>query len=464
MRRTFFLVLYFVGAAAVFAQEAPQRVAPADERYKADILVVVAHPDDEASATPYLARAMDLEHRRVAVVFGTRGGSGSNQAGREQAAALADEREIEARRACATLGITNVWFLSGKDTASQNVLQSLANWGHGAALEQMVRLVRLTRPEVILTHFPGVFIGENHGDHQATGVIATEAFDLAGDSAVFPAQLAGPTKRLEPWLENLRPWQPKKIYYFSDASDESRFLGKGPAYSVKELSPTRKLAYWRMALESFRAHETQAKSFLEPLEKMSEAEIEKMATSPESGWSDSLHFVLGKSLVGGSVTGDIVEGIQPGPIAFAPRAASLTRTGAGVSVELGGPWSFYGDFRRAHGLENLPQAEPPEIAVQAGGTLQVPLWLRNATSAAQEVTLTASAPQGWSVGSGAGRYAIPAGHVAALRIEITVPGLAPSGSPPKEASEITVQAEEAGGKMIGTIRLRVALRKRALPQ
>lgn len=131
----------------------PRTFLGPDERYKADLLVVVAHPDDEAAVTPYLARAID-EGKRVAVVYGTRGGSGANQAGSEHAAALADIREIEARRACASLGIVNVWFLGGKDTASQNVLQSLATWGHGATLEEMVRLVRLTRPEAILTFFP----------------------------------------------------------------------------------------------------------------------------------------------------------------------------------------------------------------------------------------------------------------------------------------------------------------------
>ena len=59
------------------AQEAKALPAP-DERYKADILLVVAHPDDEGAATPYLARAIYDEHKRVAVVFTTRGGSGGN--------------------------------------------------------------------------------------------------------------------------------------------------------------------------------------------------------------------------------------------------------------------------------------------------------------------------------------------------------------------------------------------------
>src|SRR5436853_5381555 len=190
-------------AIASAAQE-PKALPLPDERYKADILLVVAHPDDEGAATPYLARALD-EHKRIAVVFGTRGSSGANEAGAEQAAALGVIREIEARNALTSLGITNVWFLGGKATASQNVLQSLANWDHGVSLEQLVRLVRLTRPEVILTFLPGTFIGEDHGLHQSSGLLTTEVFDLAGDPASFPAQLAGHTKCLEPLLQHLRP-------------------------------------------------------------------------------------------------------------------------------------------------------------------------------------------------------------------------------------------------------------------
>src|ERR1700686_63237 len=309
-----FALFLFFPMLARCAQE-PIALPLADERYKADILLVVAHPDDEGAATPYLARALD-EHKRVAVVFGTRGSSGANEAGAEQAAALGVIREIEARNALTTLGITNVWFLGGRDTASQNVLQSLANWDHGASLEQLVRLVRLTRPEVILTFLPGTFIGEDHGDHQASGLLATEAFDLAGDPTSFPEQLAGPSKRLEPFLENLRPWQAKKIYYFPDADREDIFRGKGPEYSVKEISTSSKQPYWRMALDSFRAHQTQAKGFLDKLAQMDEAQIQKMVTS-DSFWSTGIGLVLGKSLVGGNVTGDIFEGIAPGAIPFA---------------------------------------------------------------------------------------------------------------------------------------------------
>src|SRR6201987_4802120 len=124
---------------------------------------------------------------------------------------------------------------------------------------------------------------------------------------------------------------------------------------------------------SFRAHQTQAKSYLDRIAQMDEAQIEKMATS-QDGWGEDQHYVLGKSLVGGSVTGDIFEGITPGSIPFARPEIAPEPARPNLSVELGGPWSFYAEFRRAHGLTNLPHPEPPEIALQGPGTLVIPLW------------------------------------------------------------------------------------------
>jgi LmbE family N-acetylglucosaminyl deacetylase len=431
-----------------------------DARYKADILLVVAHPDDEGAATAYLARALD-EGKHVAVVFGTRGSSGGNEVGSEQASALGAIREIEARRALGTLGITNVWFLGGKDTASQDVLQSLANWDHGAALEQLVRLVRLTRPEVMLTFLPGTFIGEDHGDHQASGVLATEAFDLAGDPTVFPSQVAAPLRRLEPYLEGLQPWQPKKIYYFPDADREDIFKGKGPEYSVKEISKSSKKAYWRASLDSFRLHETQAKSFVDQLSKMDDAAIEKMMAA--DGWTDVQRFVLGKSLVGGTVTGPVFENITADAIPFRREVFSAQAAGTELSVELAGPWKFYAEFRKAHGLENLPHPEPPEIALQAGGSLVIPLRVHNPTGASREVNLSADLPTGWTVANGAGKFVVASKQTVPARIEINLPGLADPKKTKEDAREVTVRAE-SNGASVGVVKLRVELRKRSLPE
>jgi uncharacterized membrane protein len=134
-----------------------------------------------------------------------------------------------------------------------------------------------------------------------------------------------------------------------------------------------------------------------------------------------------------------------------------------VAIELAGPWSFYSEFRRAHGLENLPHPEPPEIALQAGTTLVLPLWLRNETASAQEITLTVDLPAGWKVESGDGKFLVAPKQVAAERVEISLPALSDTKETKQEAQEVTVHGT-SNGKSIGIVKLRVELRKRALPE
>jgi hypothetical protein len=132
-------------------------------------------------------------------------------------------------------------------------------------------------------------------------------------------------------------------------------------------------------------------------------------------------------------------------------------------MELAGTWSFYAAFRRAHGLNHLPHPEPPEIALQYGTTLTIPLWLRNYTSSDQVITIAADLPSGWSLQNGAGKFSISAKQVSAARVEINLPPLTDAAPKKPETQEVTVRAE-ANGKSIGTVKLRVELRKRTLPQ
>ena len=464
MKSSSLILLLLAAVLAAGAQQAPAakpaaKPAPkSDERFKADILIVVAHPDDESYAAPYLARAINDQGKRVAVAFCTHGDGGANEAGSEHAAALGAVREIEARRGLAEVGIHNVWFLDGRDTASQNVLQSLAHWGHGNVLEQLVRLIRLTRAEVVITWLPGVFVGENHGDHQASGVIATEAFDLAGDPTAFPAQLAEPAKRLEPYLEGLRPWQPKKLYYFSDSEDDAPFAGKGPAYSITEISPSSHLPYWRLGIIQARYYRSQFKALADLIDAGNEQELEKIVIQAKDFWSDPLPFIFGKSLVKSSVTGDMFEGVMPGAIPYARVAGFRPEPREGVSLELGGPWSFYGDFRRAHDLASLPLPATPEIAIEAGKPLLIPLRIRNDGHEPRDVTLSVTLPAGWTEQSGSAHYAVPAGDFVPVQVAAT-----PAGKPSGDLHEILCKIEVAG-QTTSTVKLRVKLRPRALPQ
>ena len=128
------LILSLRAAAQTAAPTDASRTAPkADERMKADVLLIVAHPDDETGVSAYLAQLLD-QGKRVAAVYLTHGEAGHNNMGRERGVALGAVREMELRHAMTQLGIQNVWFLEGKDTPSQDVLQSLANWRHGTTL------------------------------------------------------------------------------------------------------------------------------------------------------------------------------------------------------------------------------------------------------------------------------------------------------------------------------------------
>lgn len=447
-----FLTLFLAQLAAQTPKTQP--VPQPDERFKADLLLVVAHPDDETGISAYLAKLLD-QHKRVAAVYLTRGEAGHNNMGPERAPSLGAVREMELRHSMTKLGVENVWFLDGLDTPSQDVLQSLGRWHHGAALEEVVRIVRLTRPEVIVTWMPAVFIGENHGDHQASGVLATEAFDIAGDPAVFPAQLAAPVRTNETLLEGLRTWQAKKIYYFSDAQDDAPFKGSGPLLSVNEISPTRKVPYGLIAMQCFGFHLTQYREYIETFSTLDEA---GQLAKAKSGWTDPILLTFGKSNVGGEPTDDVFAGITSAPIAFVPHRSDVAPPHPGVSLELAGPWGFYETFRHAHGLEHLPKAAVPEIAIAAGSTLQIPLTLHNNTSLAKEIALSVVAPDGWTDPSGAGNYSVPAGGDMPVLIAVTSPK-----TTSKTSDEITCSAE-SGGQSVGVIKMHVRVRSGGLPQ
>jgi LmbE family N-acetylglucosaminyl deacetylase len=370
---------------------------PPDPRFKLDLLLIVAHPDDDTLAGTYMAKLIVDEGKRVGVVYCTPGDSGGNQEGPEHGPALGAIRQIEARRGLMTLGITSVWFLSGHDTAGQDPLRSLANWGHGQVLADAVRLIRLTRPEVVLTWMPMQVAGENHGDHQASSVVATEAFDVAGDPAAFPEQLAAPTQMFENLLEGLRPWQPKKLYFMSDAISTEFMKGHGPSYSVIAQSKdgTR---YWEYVDEMLQSHATQYKR-----ENAARAALSRdkrqdalLHAPPGDALLDPLRLVLGKSAVGGAVAGEVFQAVLPGPIPFSPATREPLAKTPGLQLELGGAWRFYHAFWHAHGLNEMAAIDLHDFGpVRDGGEVRVPLVVINDTSSEQSVSVTATFPAGW---------------------------------------------------------------------
>jgi len=462
MKIIYAVVLLFINCSWLVAQviDAPPNQKP-DERYKADILVIVAHPDDETAIFSYLAKAVLDEGKRVAVVFANRGDGGGNEIGGERSTSLGMIREIEARRGLASFGIYNVWFLDGRDTPSQNGVLSLANWQHGRVLEQMVRAVRLTRPEVILTWMPAA-VGD-HPDHQASGVIATAAFDSAADTTVFPAQIAARRSNFGSLFEGLRPWQTKKIYYFTD-SLWLDLKGKASEYSNQEISPSRKVSYERLAAEeaSFHLSQEDNKPFADAIAK---GELDKYLRDAKSvlGFAvfpNPIRLMLGKSHVKTSVGGDVFEGVTANPISFVPNRSFQPPPRNGVLLELGSPWNFYPDFWQAHNLDVLAKIIEPRIYITAGNTLQLPLLLRNETNESQEIILSLKTklPDGWSETAHPSRFVVEAGDIYPIQILIKTPA-----RPSDDWREIKYTVE-VKGREVSTAILKVQLRGGTIPQ
>lgn len=452
-RLTLAAVLTVTALARPLVSQQPETNPPPDDRFKVDILVISPHPDDETTIAGYLAKAVLDDKKRVAVVVTTRGDAGSNLVGFEQARALGEIREIETRQALASIGIDKVFFLRMPDTPGfdvADVLRSLETGHHGEALADAVRFIRLTRPDVVITMLPATVSGENHEDHQASGVIATEAFDLAGDPTAFPEQVAMPEDRLYygNLMEGLRPWQPKKLYYYTDATHFEFMKGKGPEYSMTAISPSQRVSYARLAAKEETFHRTQ----------YGDDPVKALASNNLKDFELPLPFVLAKSLVGGAATADILDGVGGRPIPFAPVRGYHPESQPPLSIELGQAWAFYKRFYPAHNLDVMNALLAPEIGVGSGQHFPVMLLLRNNTDAAVTFHLRTQLPPGWSIDSTSAQHGHPWPQTTftagphddfPVRIRLIAPTLAKS-----EWQTITWVAD-ANGQQLGPVQLKV---------
>jgi mycothiol S-conjugate amidase len=171
------------------------------------LMTVHAHPDDEASkGAGTVARYAD-EGVHTALVCCTGGEAGEilNPAADspDVRANIFQVRMRELQNSADAIGYDVVHLLgyrdSGMPDSDDNARSdNLANAPLDEAIERLVRIIRLERPQVIITYaddrkwYP-------HPDHIRVHEISLPAFDAAGDPDRWPD--AGP------------PWQPSKLYY-----------------------------------------------------------------------------------------------------------------------------------------------------------------------------------------------------------------------------------------------------------
>lgn len=149
---------------------------------QARVLYIVAHPDDEDAATlTLLARGHGA---RVTLLSLTRGESGANLVTGDFFDRLGALRTLEHRKAAEHYGVALRYTRFADFGYSKNIEETWKNWDRAAVLRDVVAHVRRLRPHVIIARFQGS-PRDGHGHHQASGVLAREAFHAAADAEQF---------------------------------------------------------------------------------------------------------------------------------------------------------------------------------------------------------------------------------------------------------------------------------------
>ncbi len=163
------------------------------------LLIIAAHPDDEDTALLALvARGMGGEAAYLSL---SRGEGGQNLIGEDLGVGLGLIRSQELNAARRLDGARQYFTRAYDFGFSKSIEETLRIWPREILLEDTVRVIRRFRPQVIVSVFSGTK-RDGHGQHQAAGMIAREAFRLAGDTMVLP----------EFAREGLTPWQPPALY------------------------------------------------------------------------------------------------------------------------------------------------------------------------------------------------------------------------------------------------------------
>ena len=160
---------------------------------------VPAHPDDETNALLAMyARGMGL---RVIDVQTTRGEGGQNEIGPELFGDMGVLRTSELLAAHRMDGAEQYFTRAIDFGYSFDPKEVIDKWGRKEIVGDFVRLIRMHRPDVVLT----MNIQGRGGDraHEATTVLVREAYNAAGDSGSYPEQIK----------EGLRAWKPEKLYF-----------------------------------------------------------------------------------------------------------------------------------------------------------------------------------------------------------------------------------------------------------
>jgi len=216
------------------------------------LMVVTAHPDDEAGN---FGGSLRLYHDRgveTCVVCLTPGQAASHRGGARTDQELAAMRRKEFAASCEILKVSRGLVLDYPDGQlhRQEVYRVVSD---------LVLQLRSFQPQVLLAFGPeGGITG--HTDHAMSSVFGTLAFHWAGRENRYPDQVQG----------GIRPHQTQKLYF---GASQIRLAGRPPVVASPITATIETGPYLETKISAFKAHASQA-----PLWPVFEENMRKMGS------------------------------------------------------------------------------------------------------------------------------------------------------------------------------------------
>tara|TARA_Y100000768_G_scaffold118846_1_gene87822 strand:- start:358 stop:2811 length:2454 start_codon:yes stop_codon:yes gene_type:complete len=196
----FFLLIVLLCVSEFYSQSSNEIYLKLKKlNFLGSVLYVAAHPDDEnTSLISYLANELKAHTSYLSL---TRGDGGQNLIGKELNDLLGVIRTNELLQARLIDG-GNQYFTSAIDFGfSKNSNETLEIWPKNEILEEVVRLIREIKPDIIINRFDHRRDGQTHGHHTASAILSKEAYKISGNPNFYSSQ-----------LDSLQLWKPHRQY------------------------------------------------------------------------------------------------------------------------------------------------------------------------------------------------------------------------------------------------------------
>jgi LmbE family N-acetylglucosaminyl deacetylase len=242
------------------------------------IMFIAAHPDDEpAGVVTYVSRRL---HARTALLTLTRGEGGQNLISSDLFDALGLLRTGELLAADEYYGVRQYFTRAFDFGFSKSPEETLQKWDHALVLSDMVRAIRSFRPDVIVSVWQGNS-KDGHGHHQASGILAREAYRVAGDPQQFP-ELA---------RQGLSSWQARKFYIGNLQAADAHSL----SINAGEYAPLFGASFQQIGAQGYSMHRTQGEgnSYAAPGNHLMHYRLMDPAEQQDTDFFDHVDTTLG---------------------------------------------------------------------------------------------------------------------------------------------------------------------------